>query len=132
MRTSFQKLFFILTYVDAPPYAEYRELYCVESEEALWEYLDYNCDIKETNNTLKELKNGYTYKNEMRQGTGKYDVLIKVFHEENIFDLMDYLYEVQDNEIEECILFEHLEIADNIEEIEEILSIYNDSFENYW
>ena len=68
----------------------------------------------------------------MRQGAGKYDVLIKVFHEENIFELMDYLYEAQDDVIKECILFERLKSADDIEEIQEILSIYNDSFENYW
>ena len=68
----------------------------------------------------------------MRQGAGKYSVLIKVFHGENIFDLMDYLYEAQDDVIKECILFERLKLADDIEEIQEILSIYNDSFENYW
>lgn len=128
----FAKLFFILIYVENPPYAEYRELHCVESEGALWEYLNYNCGIKEANKTLKKLKNGYTYENETRQGAGKYDVLIKVFHEENIFDLMDYLYEAQDDVIKECILFERLKSADDVEEIQEILSIYNDSFENYW
>lgn len=98
----------------------------------MWEYLNYNCGIKEANKTLKKLKNGYTYENETRQGAGKYDVLIKVFHEENIFDLMDYLYEAQDDVIKECILFERLKSADDVEEIQEILSIYNDSFENYW
>lgn len=128
----FAKLFFILTYVENPPYAEYRELHCVESESALWENLNHNCGIEEANVTLRKLKNGYIYENEARQGAGKYNVLIKVFHGENIFDLMDYLYEAQDDVIKECLLFERLKSADDIEEIQEILSIYNDSFENYW
>lgn len=49
----FEKLFFILTYVENPPYAEYRELDCVESEDAFWEYLNYNCGIEEEYITLK-------------------------------------------------------------------------------
>lgn len=131
-RALFEKLFFILIYADEPPYAEYRELYCVESEDALWEYLSYNYEVEKSRTTLKKLKTGYIYENEMRQGVGKYDVLIKVFHEDNIFDLMDYLYEAQDDKVSKCILFEHLKSAENIEEIQEVLSVYNDSFENYW
>lgn len=118
--------------------AEYTELFYAKNIDDLKTIIEYEYMASDAAEVCKlsieELMEGYTYDRSCRQGCGKQSAFIKLFHNENLIELLKIMnrsFFEDEDEITHCFGDILLSCSDEYE-IEELVDAYNWSFDNYW
>jgi len=117
---------------------EFHEIQYFQSKQELLEYIknEYTATNAEevTKYSLEELIEGQVYKIDHRQGMHQSEVRIVLVHSTNLILLFNALkkVEIEDEDGETVNLSAYMRDAESSEDIQEIIDIYNESFDCYW
>ena len=130
--------YFYFCIASDPPIVEYHELQYFTSEEELYKYLfrEYSGTDgdKIPQYTITKKKKGVSYYQDHRMGAGKSKVQVRIFHDDNISEVINILKDavIRDYEGVEIDYLEFLKNVKDIEAVIEFVEIYNNSWNNYW
>ena len=116
----------------------YHEITYCRTEQEMYEYLD--SEFGGTDNwkiasmSIDELMQGVPYDNGHRQGTSKSKMALLLVHDTNIEQLFSYLNEAEiyDDDDERVHLGTYMRDAKTEDEIEDIINMYNESWDSVW
>lgn len=116
----------------------YHEIVYCKNKQELSEYLD--LEYSGTGNweiatmSLDELMQGVSYEYEHRQGTSISKMALRLVHDINIEQLFSCLNEAEiyDDDDERVYLGTYMREASTEDEIDDIVGMYNESWDNFW
>ena len=130
--------YFLIVQANDGRSVDYCEISYFRSEEFLLAYMkaDFSgTDAKEIlNYTVPQLLDGQAYEQSQRMGSGTVTTHVQVFHNSNLRQLYRLLdsVEIEDEDGERLYLSSYLKNAEDPEDIEEVISVFNEVRENYW
>ena len=130
--------YFLVVQADDDHFVSYCEISYFRSEKSLLAYMEADfrgTDAEEIlNYTVPQLLEGQTYEQSQRMGSGTVTTHVQVFHSSNLrllYRLLDSV-EIDDEDGERLFLSSYLKNAEDPEDIEEVISVFNEARENYW